>query len=238
MKNVGMRKIPIKNKELLGILNKYLELRTTDQDAFQKYMHLSCRDHQRNNPEKWVSTEYLHEIINEGENHEGFPDSSYSYEFRTSSLQHRFFEHESPRTEEEAQWRTFFIENLRKNNIEITNFLGIRNQALSAIYPPKGYIAWHNNANAAAWNFIFTYSETGDGYFKYWDIEKKEVVYMHDEPGWTLKAGYFGRYDEPENVFYHSAATNCWRHTLSFCFDTSETAELFREELIDEIMSE
>jgi len=238
MKKVGMRKIPIKNKELLGILDRYLELRTNDPEAFQKNMHLACQDHQKDNPERWVSDEYLQEVIAEGHAHEGYPDSALNYEFRTSNLEHQFFSSNVPRNREEARWRSFFMENLRKNNTDLNNFLGCRNQALSSIYPPKGYISWHNNANAAAWNFVFTHSETGDGYFKYWDLEKKEVVYMYDEPGWTLKAGYFGHYGEPENIFYHAAATNCWRTTLSFCWDTSIESGDLREDLIEEIMSE
>ena len=45
------------------------------------------------------------------------------------------------------------------------------------MYPPGGYISWHNNANASAYNLVFTWSESGNGYFKYIDGEtKKEIV--------------------------------------------------------------
>ena len=55
------------------------------------------------------------------------------------------------------------------------------------MYPPGGYISWHNNANASAYNLIFTWSETGDGYFKYIDGETKEEIVIKDKPVGNVK---------------------------------------------------
>lgn len=232
-----MRKIPIRNPELIAILDDFVSLRTENPEAFERWMHVSCKDHSTNR-HWWTGDEYLREIISQGNRHEGFPDYMYGYEFRVNNKKHRFFENEFPETQEEAKWRTNFIQKLGRSNDAIMNFLGTRNNALTAIYPPGGFISWHNNANACAYNFIFSYSETGDGGFSYWDVDKQEVVFMQDEPGWQLKAGYFGHYGEPERLMYHKAESDCWRHTISFCFNEQDVSAEYREQVIDEISSE
>ena len=92
--------------------------------------------------------------------------------------------------------------------------LGVSHSALSQMYPPNGFIAWHTNENAIGANLIFTWSETGDGYFEYLDKEGKKVR-MQDKVGWSCKAGYFGERDDDKHV-YHCARTNCKRITLSY----------------------
>lgn len=235
--DTSMRVIPIRNPELIEILDRYVRLRTDNPEAFEEYMHLSCK-HQMGQKDWFTGEKYLSEIIAMGQNHEGFPEQMVGYEFRTNQKNHRFFKNEFPVTGEEAKWRQNFVEELSAVQLEIMHFMGCRNNALTAVYPPGGFIGWHNNANASAWNFIFSWSENGEGSFDYWDIEKGEIVKMQDEPGWQLKAGYFGHYGEEDKVFYHSAGTDCWRHTISFCFDRSDASEEYREEIIDEISSE
>ena len=61
---------------------------------------------------------------------------------------------------------------------------------------------------------------------------------MKDHAGWQCKAAYFGHYDEPERLFYHSASTDCWRFTVSFMMNTSTLSEEIREDLIEDIMTE
>ena len=34
-------------------------------------------------------------------------------------------------------------------------------------YPKDGYIAWHNNWNVPGYNVLFTYTETGNGYWRH-----------------------------------------------------------------------
>ena len=230
----SMRTIPVENEELLKILNKALTIKTRDEKMFEKYF---AKRGELDPNDNWVSDEYLHRIISMGKKHEGFPETMHGYEMRMNQREHQFFEKGVSGDPQEIEFRKSSMELLGESISEMTNWMGCRNNALNACYPPGGYISWHNNANAAAWNLIFTWSETGEGYFKYWDLEKKEVVYMHDKPGWSLKAGYFGHYGEPEKLFYHAAKTKCWRHTISFCFDRSELSRDVREDLLNEISS-
>lgn len=93
--------------------------------------------------------------------------------------------------------------------------LGLGSSALSTLYPPGGFIGWHNNANASQHNLILTWSETGDGWFRFIDPKTKELVTIPDQKGWNMKAGHFGAYGSGD-VVYHAARTNCYRMTLSY----------------------
>ena len=102
----------------------------------------------------------------------------------------------------------------------------------------KGFISWHNNANASAYNLIFTWSETGDGYFKYIDGYTGDEIVIPDKKGWQCKAGYFGAYnEEPEKLVYHTASTDCWRITVSYIFNREEMSLGLQEDVIEEIKS-
>ena len=63
------------------------------------------------------------------------------------------------------------------------------------------YISWHNNANAPAYNLIFTWSETGDGWFKYWDMKEQRIVKFEDK----LKAQCKGDISSLCSTSWHSA---------------------------------
>ena len=129
-------------------------------------------------------------------------------------------------------------QHLRELNDKMMNFLSVKHNALAAVYPPGGFISWHNNANAPGFNLIFSYSEDGSGYFDYIHPETKEVVHCQDKPGeWTCKAAYFGHYGEEDKVMYHAASTDDWRVTVSYVFDWSETSEGFRAMVLDDIQS-
>ena len=93
--------------------------------------------------------------------------------------------------------------------------LCVSTNALAQFYPPGGFIGWHSNANAIGHNVIFTWSESGDGCFKFIDPLTKELIVMPDKKGWSLKAGYFGQDD---HEVFHCAETKCNRITLSFVF--------------------
>ena len=55
----------------------------------------------------------------------------------------------------------------------------------------KSFIGWHNNANASAYNLIFTWSETGDGYFKYVDGYTGDEIVIPDKKGGNVKNWLF-----------------------------------------------
>ena len=61
---------------------------------------------------------------------------------------------------------------------------------------------------------------------------------MQDEPGWQLKAGYFGHHGEPDKVCYHSASTDCNRITVSFIFNHNDMSLNLQDEVIAEIAGE
>lgn len=227
-----MQDIPVRNRELLEKLNRYRDFLMNDIESFQKNFHLQSKQ-DASNRHYWAGETHLREILDQADRHEGFPDSVYGYELSVHRKDHDFFTREA-----HPSFRKESTAHLAWMNQELIEWLGVRHNALTAFYPPGGFISWHNNANAAAYNLIFTWSETGDGHFQYVDPISKEVVTMKDHSGWQCKAAYFGHYGEPERLFYHSAQTDCWRVTVSFIFDRSELSEELREDLIEDIMTE
>jgi hypothetical protein len=227
-----MQDVPVKNRDLLKRLNRYRDFLMNDIESFQKNFHLSCQQDARNR-HYWVGEKYLKEILDQGEGHEGFPDSLVGYELSVHRKDHEFYSRDA-----HPSFRKDSTAHLSWMNQELISWLGVKHNALTAWYPPGGYISWHNNANAPAYNLIFTWSETGDGQFRYLDPVSKEIVTMKDHKGWQCKAAYFGHYDEPERLFYHSASADCWRCTVSFTFDTSDLSAMIREDLLEEISSE
>jgi hypothetical protein len=124
-------------------------------------------------------------------------------------------------------------------NYEFMNYLSTKTCALAVLYPPDGFISWHNNANASSYNLIFSWSETGNGYFQYVDGDTGEIVKLQDNQGWQCKAGYFGNYGEHESkLCYHSAKTDCWRMTVSFIFDRTDMSLGIQDDVIEDIMTE
>lgn len=111
----------------------------------------------------------------------------------------------------------FFYDIVGKKITRLQNTVGSSRNALCALYPDGGYIGWHHNGNAPGYNILFSYSQDGDGYFKYYDREKDEIVYMHDKPGWNVKCGYYpSEKTEPNRVYWHAAATKKARLSIAF----------------------
>jgi len=111
----------------------------------------------------------------------------------------------------------FFFDLVNKKVLRLQNTLGAPQNALCVLYPDDGYIGWHHNGNAPGYNILFSYSQDGDGYFKYYDREKDEVIYMQDNPGWNVKCGYYPyEKTEPNRVYWHAAATKKARMSIAF----------------------
>jgi hypothetical protein len=191
-----MQVIDIKNPRVLSLLENF-------RSFIEKYdvinNNTKMEDAKDSSPKSWVSSEYRDYIIGLGKLHEGGPTSAKSF-----ALKPEHYHGSDP--------------NYKKDFIRIDESfimeLGLKCNALSQLYPPEGYIAWHNNANAAGYNLIFTWSETGDGWFKYVNKYGKEIT-LPDKKGWSLKAGYFGDY-ESGKLCYHAAYTKCLRITQAF----------------------
>ncbi|NBS71779.1 hypothetical protein EBT31_23120 [bacterium] len=94
---------------------------------------------------------------------------------------------------------------LRMLDDNLLAWTGSRNNAVKMLYPKTGFMGWHHNANAPGYNILLSWSKEGKGYFRYQDPITKEIVTMHDTPGWTCKAGYYGSFKEPDKIYWHCA---------------------------------
>lgn len=227
-----MKNITIKNQEILAILNEFKDLWYSDIDFFEKNTHAQCAE-LKDVRENYINDEYKQKIIDQGSSHDGFPEALYGYSLKDTlpSDQRADYNNESLA---EAKSDFYFKKRYLELNEKLSATLGTYYNALCSVYPPGGFISWHNNANASAYNVIFTWSETGDGYWKHIDPETKEEVVVPDVPGWQCKSFYFGAYDDPTgDPVYHMASTDCWRMTISYIFDR-ENVEWW-EDCLEEI---
>ena len=96
-------------------------------------------------------------------------------------------------------------EALRRLDDELIAWSGSRNNAVKMLYPKGGYMGWHHNANASGYNILLSWSKEGTGFFRYQDPITKEIITMNDKPGWTCKVGYYGKFSEPEKIYWHCA---------------------------------
>jgi len=127
---------------------------------------------------------------------------------------------------------------------ELPPEIGTASSALLVDYPEDGLTGWHTNWNANAYQILFTWSETGEGFFTYYDVPTDKVVVIKDKPGWQCRWYYFGRKDEPEHHCWHACYTKCRRMTLAFKFSNGgktswkdSSAQFLRDELVAEIES-
>lgn len=205
-----MKSVNVVNKDIVEILNEFKDLWKDNIELMEKTVHLDCKDTVK---EEYISEEYRNRIINMGTSHNGFPEKLKGYSLK--SVGDDRYNHK-----ERADSNFFFNKKYVELNTKLQTLLGTFNNALCTVYPPGGFISWHNNANAPAYNLIFTWSETGDGYWKHIDPNSNEEVLVPDVPGWQCKAFYFGAYeDDPKDIVYHMASTDCWRMTISYIFD-------------------
>lgn len=234
--------VPIKNEELIEALNNFLWF-YDNRRKLEEYVHCTC---DRDKKEDFIgdNAKYgLDYIMNQGHQHEGFPDSIQGYSLDTEKMKNHIknFRNDGDSREAEQQlWLAEAAKNYSLWNKKLIEILCVRNNALAVLYPPDGYISWHNNANASAYNFIFTWSEHGDGHFDYVDTDTGDIVEIPDVKGWQCKAGYFGSYEEHESqLCYHSAVTEKgWRLTVSFMLDRTDLSLGMQDDIISEIKDE
>lgn len=117
----------------------------------------------------------------------------------------------------------FFHNIIGKKLMRLQTTIGAPQNALCMLYPKSGYIGWHHNGNAPGYNVLFSYSQDGKGYFKYYDKDKDEVVYMYDKPGWNVKCGYYpSEVQEPKRIYWHSAYTENERLSIAFVINNRD----------------
>lgn len=143
-------------------------------------------------------------------------------------------------TEASKEWRQYLKE--QKDHMSV--ILGAHTSALSLFYPPDGFIGWHTNANATSHQLLFTWSETGEGYFRYQDPKTKEIVTLQDKPGWNVRAHYFGGEHEPDFLYWHTAYTKCDRFSFAYKWvskgvgtESHRIASLLFDEAIADVQS-
>lgn len=190
-----MQIVDIKNFDVLDILQDFRYTFMIKYDVTKTNTFIN----DDRNSDYWCGDEFLNSIKI---NHDGSPDAARSYCLKPDHY--------------EGDEKTDYCLDYMSLDSRLKTELGVQHSALSQLYPPSGYIAWHTNENACAYNLIFTYSETGDGYFDYIDPKTGDKIRIQDKKGWNCKAGYFGSQFEKDRIVYHCASTNCWRMTLSF----------------------
>lgn len=219
-----MRDIPINNPYVKEALNNFLwyyENKDLVMKTIKRIGNTKSRKH-------FTSKKYLDNLVFMGRDHNGYPEDMCSYELKADKLESNI---------KDNTHAAELIKRYSDYNTELCSILCTKNNALTTMYPPNGFIGWHNNANASAYNLIFSWSETGEGLFQYIDGETGEIIIMKDRKGWNCKAGYFGSYNEHESkLVYHSAETDCWRMTVSYMFNRTEMSANIQEETIQEIM--
>ena len=217
--------VPINNPEVNRLLDNFLWM-YEERDDIRK----DVRQSSANADADWFTGDkYRDHIVKLDGKHDGFPEESRAWNLKPEQFI------EGPDRNRERIANNFA--RYKECTTEIQHYFMTRNCALCLLYPPNGFIGWHNNANASAFNLIFSWSETGDGTFKYLDADTGDTVDMPDVKGWQCKAGYFASYDEPWcNRVYHAMKTNCWRLTVSFIFDRSDMSQGIHRDVIEEIM--
>lgn len=213
------QKIELKNNYILEIL------KTIEENLIPAINSLTYFDEdKKTNAKKYISEEYCHKIISKGRDHQGRPEA----EYQLSVLNSKHFS-------KLEGWNDTLEPLIFSESIKLQEYLSSTNQALFAYYPPEGYLAWHNNADAHGYNVLFTWSETGDGWFGYKD-DNGNTVKVKDKKGWSCKMMYFPSYDDKEKTpFYHAAYTKCKRITMAFRF---EDAKHIWNDLMEDLTNE
>lgn len=217
-----MEEVIVRNEDIKEILNDMLWFYEHREDLID--IKADCVEH-ADERDYLVSDEYCKIIRDAGSAHNGFPEKLYGYNLRAMDA-----DRGSRRLPEEwlSKWNVL--------NERLMQQLAVRNVAVATLYPPGGYIAWHNNANANGFNILFTWSETGEGSFDYIDENGERVVLKDKANEWVCRYGHFGKYHQDKYpIVYHAADTDCWRITVAFVFNSSETAGGLQEFIIEEI---
>ena len=88
--------------------------------------------------------------------------------------------------EDKEAWGDF----MQKVKYDFASELGAHTSALLSYYPPGGFVGWHTNYDANAYQVLFTWSETGEGFFEYYDKQKDKIIKIDDVPGWQCRHYY------------------------------------------------
>lgn len=224
-----MTEVVIRNKTFLNKLNEFVdEFFSFDAYEDTKY-RVTSPDEIVAKGEYYCSDEWLYHMLEKWETHEGYPE-----QYMSQALSKMAGKDPEKYNEFYNKWRKDF-----------TLEIGAMHSALLSYYPTGGFVGWHTNWNANAYQVLFTWSKSGNGYFRYYDKQKDEIVTIQDKPGWQCRHFYFGRKDEPDHHCWHAAYAGEPRITLAYKFANyslddpiNDNAIYMRDCLIDEIESE
>jgi len=203
-----MEQVSIRNPELLTCLNKYKDLVIPQRDKIELRGELDEENY-------YSSREHLNTMLDKADTHIGFPEVTYGNDLLDRSV--------SP-----------FFEEVFEIRQELGNILVSPNCAVMMYYPEGGFMSWHNNHNCPGYNILLSWTETGNGFFKYLNLENDSLVTMHDSPGWTAKVGYYGSNDEPDKLYWHCAKAFEPRLTLGYVIPDKQMWEM----MVDDIQAE
>jgi hypothetical protein len=218
-----MAEIQIRNKELLDTLNSFIDDFYSEDDYNDSKYWVYSSEEDMSKGEYYCSDEFLEECM-KGD---------------LIGPPHRHFAQPiSKMVREDQKWAPF----MQKVKYDFAAELGAYTSALLSFYNEGGFVGWHTNYDATAYQVLFTWSKNGDGYFRYRDNKTGEIVTIQDKPGWQCRHYYFGPEDEPHNHCWHSAYAGCDRITLAYKFvgngehsKESEQARYLRDLLIEDI---
>ena len=223
-----MTEVTMRNKVILNRLNSFIDEFFAIDGYFDLNHRMLSSPEALENPEYYCTAEYLAAQLAIGDEHTGFPEEYMS---------HTVARMVQKNPEKFTGWR-----NRIRNDFAAE--IGAMHSAVLNYYPPGGFVGWHTNWNANAYQILFTWSETGDGYFKYRN-QNGTIITEKDKPGWQCRHYYFGAQHEKEHHCWHAAYTNCDRITLAYKFKNGDKSSpqdavvaLMRDNLIEEIESE
>jgi hypothetical protein len=222
-----MSEVTIRNKELLKTLDSFVEdFFSRDYSSTDYQVYSSEED--KTNGEYFCSKDYLTECLSR-DTLVGVPDRHFA----------------QPISKMVRANPDVWSEYMKRVKYDFAAELGAHTSALLSYYPPGGFVGWHTNYDAVAYQVLFTWSKSGKGYFKYLDNDTGEIVTLQDVPGWQCRHFYFAPEDEPKDICWHSAYAGEDRITLAYKFcgygkndPRDQQARDLRDLLIEDIETE
>lgn len=222
-----MAEVVIRNKEFLEVLNGFSESLFSIEGYNDPRYHVYSSKEDQSKGEYYCSEEYLRECLSR-DTLVGVPDRHWAQPIAKMVR------------EDKDKWEKY----MQRVKFDFAAEIGAHTSALLSYYPPGGYVGWHTNYDATAYQVLFTWSD-GNGYFRYYDKSKDEIVTIPDVKGWQCRHYYFGPDTEPHNLCWHAAYAGGERITLAYKFcgygendPRDEQARRLRDMLIEEIETE
>lgn len=223
-----MAEVVIRNKDLLKTLDGFVEDFFSREGYDDPKYHVYSDEKDKSNGEFFCSEEYLAECLSR-DTLVGVPDRHFAQPISKMVR------------EDPEKWKSY----MQRVKYDFAAEIGAHTSALLSYYPPGGFVGWHTNYDASAYQVLFTWSKSGNGYFRYRDNDTGEIVSIQDKAGWQCRHYYFGPEDEPENHCWHSAYAGEDRITLAYKFcgygrndPRDQQARDLRDLLIEDIETE